>query len=219
MIGAFDLATSGNFKDICYGVAIGEKPVSFFTKDDNGKATVKMSPLTIAKTLVTLDGWTRKEDMVLCGWGSLGFDCKLLYEESGKHEEAVELAYSHLDLMWVLMAHTGFFVSLAEVGAYYKVPIDPGMGKLIPTLWKGSSEDRKRVALHQRSQVEAIHKAGNDFMHRGCLHWVDKKTGKECLMTLPNYKSNRPLLRLLLAVPSSCLSKPVADSIEWIRST
>lgn len=223
---AFDFATSGNFCDLCYGVIYKRHSLTtdqersaythLISKPQDQPALHKLHPVKLAHAILTLCSLTDQYD--LFGWGSLSYDCHLLHSESEGQAEALRLAYDHVDLMWLLMLHTGHYVSLAEVAAHHKITIDTKLGASIPTLWKSSVTEQRLVIEHHMSQAWAIHAAATEYQASGCIDWVDKRTGKSCKAQLPVVSSNGGLLEQVLSLPQAALTKSINQSVDWIRT-
>lgn len=212
----FDLATSGNFEGICYGVVMHRdgKLERFVSLTADKKPMERLHPVALANLLIYLDTVTTHD--TLYGWGSLAYDCRLLCKEAGNAQLAVELAHNHVDMMWLLLAHAGQYVSLAEVGAYHKVSLDPNMGRLTPELWKGPIEGMRKVAEHQRMATHVIMHAAKWWEHSGRIQWVDKKTGRDCYSEVP-YMKNGGIIKNILDLPQYALSKGMQESTGWLR--
>lgn len=216
---AFDLATSGDFKDICYGVIVDNDTIKHYVSRKEGQmSTPLLHPVLLTQMLIDLNNILDKRRVF--GWGSLGYDCRLLYDETTGKEEALNLAYNHMDLMWLLAIYTGQYISLAEIGAFYGVYVDPKLSRYVPSLWKANAESQERVVEHHTSCALAISKAAHDYMSRSKICWIDKKSGKNCSWFFQHRNlalSHKELLEYVLRVPGKGLSKYAADTTNWLR--
>jgi hypothetical protein len=79
-------------------------------------------------------------------WNGLGFDFRILAEESGFSRECGDLAVEHVDMMFYVLCRLGFGVGLESAAKGLGVGTKPTgvSGSLIPQLW---NEDRHEEVL------------------------------------------------------------------------
>lgn len=211
----FDLATSGNFSDVCYGVTYVDSILGHWVSQRNeDPAEMTIHPAKLVQLVLELEEFA--EEGMLYGWGSLGFDCRLLYQESEAKQEAINLAYNHCDLFFNLAVNTGFWVSLPEVAQYHGVSLDPHMGRKVAELWRSGKQGQRLVIQHHVNSARAVAMAAYNVHNTNCLSWIDKKTGRTVTQHLLPLK-NRYYLEKLLALPHAALAKTVAEPTQWLR--
>lgn len=219
---AFDLATSGpNFNRICYGVLnrklhmMGVKEY-LSAKADDLPAELALHPALAVKMLFDLLEES-ENNYPLIGWGTLGFDCKVLFEETAGQEEVYKLAYNHVDLFFQILIHTEQYVSIAEFGAYYGKIIDPNMGKETSSLWTSGDRNKQEMVIgHHRKIAMVLYDAWGEIVRTNRVYWIDKKSGREAHVDLPLH-SNGFYLERMRDLPIAALHSSMRKQTAWLR--
>lgn len=219
-IAAFDFATSGNFAGICAAcIYFPEVPGEVWPKDWPRNKDRKMHPeklhpvelMRVTKTLIDL----QEEGYMIVGWGSLGYDFRLLYDEGVMQNEVVDLALSHYDIMFQIFARTNAMASLHSVkniGPEY----DKNIAKNTPKLWR-ESEDSQAIAMrNMMTMTEKIYNIADRLLNENRrIEWYDY-TGN--IIRFGDYLqpcSNFVLPALQL--PAAILMDKWAKTFSWLR--
>lgn len=122
------------------------------------------------------------------GWHILGFDFPVLAHYSGMYNECGRLALNSVDMMFLVVAHKGFYLGLdkALVGANletkaHQVTLNDGStfenmsGKSAPLLWR--SKEFSAVKEYLRVDVEQPLKLARHIENTKTIKWTSS-TGK-----------------------------------------
>lgn len=144
-------------------------------------------------------------------WNGLGFDFRILAEESGLSRECCDLAVDHVDMMFHVLCRLGFAVGLESAAKGLGVRTKPRgvSGSLMPQLW---NENRHEEVLQYVANDAKITLAVADACEkRGHLCWITR-SGRRRFLSLHN--------GLLLV--RSALNLPPANGLPkksaWSRS-
>lgn len=128
-------------------------------------------------------------------FNGLGFDFKILAEESGLAEECKELALNHIDMMFHFFALRGFAIGLDSACKGMGLPGKPeGMhGGLAPEMWaKGMY---KEVLDYVASDVEQPLELAELVENRGRLTWITRR-GSSASVHIEKWLTVREALEL-----------------------
>jgi hypothetical protein len=148
-------------------------------------------------------------------WNGCGFDYRVLAEESGLHKECVDLTLQNIDLMFIIFAYKGWFVSLDSSlksmgleGKLKKVELSDGTvltkmtGKMAPSLWEqGEYEAVIAYLKEDADQTMKLAYLSNTHKH---IKWASKNQKQHILET--------PLLTV-----RECLKLPLPDT-AWMKT-
>jgi len=118
-------------------------------------------------------------------WNGLGFDFRILAEESGLSKECCDLAVEHVDMMFHVLCRLGFGVALGSAAKGLGVGIKPAgvSGSLIPQLWnEGRQEEVLQYVANDAKLTLAVAEACEK---RGHLCWLTR-SGRRRFLSLPN---------------------------------
>lgn len=128
-------------------------------------------------------------------WNGLGFDFKILAEESGLFEECKKLAFDHVDMMFHFFCIKGFPIGLDSACRGMGLEGKPeGMnGAIAPIAWK--EKRYKEVLDYVTSDVIQPLQLAELVQRRGWLTWFTKR-GTPANVTLDNWLAARAALDL-----------------------
>lgn len=113
----------------------------------------------------------------IVGWNSLGFDFRILAQESGLVEECRRLAWGHIDVMFHFFCAKGFAVGLDAVakGMGLAGKTEGVSGADAPRMWAEGefSKVMEYVSQDVRTTMEIY-----DSLRPGVLQWTTKRGGK-----------------------------------------
>jgi hypothetical protein len=153
-----------------------------------------------------------KNGYTLVTWNGVGFDLDILAEESGMLGECRKLAVEHVDMMFHLICHLGFGVSLdnAAKGMSIAGKLEGVSGALAPELW---AEGRREEVLDYVSQdVRITAELATACEDWGSFRWITQK-GKARTMALPEGWLSVDLAEQLPEPNTSWMRDP------WVRAT
>jgi hypothetical protein len=135
---------------------------------------------TLVKYLLqcVADGYT------IVTWNGVGFDFDVLAEESGMHSTCRSLALGHVDMMFHLLCHLGFGVSLnaAARGMRLTRRSEKRVGATMPSLWADGKYEE--VLSHVARDVRTILALATTCRERGFLRWITRwGTGRMMRLT------------------------------------
>src|SRR5258706_3075981 len=173
-----------------------------------------MTKETANKLVDTMLEWHRKEYKVLT-WNGLSFDLQLLGLYADRIEDCGRIALNHYDMMFLVVAHKGFFLGLdkALVGAniqgkLHDVVLNDNStfsqmeGSKAPMLWK--NKEFSAVREYLRVDVESPLKLA---------YYIEKE--KQIKWTSNAGKINRCFTDMLTV--KECLKLPLPDT-SWQKS-
>jgi hypothetical protein len=107
-------------------------------------------------------------------WNGIGFDFDILAEESGLHKQCKSLALGHVDMMFHMLCHLGFGVSLnaAARGMRLTKSCQTRQGALIPRLWAGGRYEE--VFSHVGQDVRTTFALATKCCERGYVRWITR---------------------------------------------
>lgn len=115
-----------------------------------------------------------EEGFTLLTWNGLGFDFRVLAEESGMWKECGRLALnSHVDMMFQFLCQRGFGVSLESVSETMGVgqKTEGVDGSLAPKIWK---EDPQLVLEYVEGDVDLTLDIEQAVSRRRAIHWTSR---------------------------------------------
>lgn len=145
--------------------------------DDNPYVT-KETAQRLVRTMMDY----KDKGFILTGWNILGFDLPLLGHYSGLLEECGRLALNSVDMMFLVVAHKGFFLSLnkalkgAKIEAkLHSVTLNDKTefsmdGSKAPLLWR--SKEFSAVRQYLRVDVEQPLKLAYHIDKEKVIKWV-----------------------------------------------
>lgn len=215
---SFDFATSGEFKGICAAAITKQNSTSMWPKrrgpDGLYPQTMPMTDLVdLAMTLFTL----HEEGHYMVGWGSLGYDCKLLYEESPAKEEIFSVAMNHVDLLFILFAATGSLISLETAAKAASIILTPKFGKTVPDLWKKDGQSQTQVLDHLGQATSAIYVLGDTYRKTGNISWFAHGS-QEYVTAKMGQVTNWTYIYPSCFMPKPMLNNKFYEMTAWIRA-
>jgi hypothetical protein len=107
---------------------------------DNYRSSMSVST---AQGLVNLLMDYDEAKYTIVTWNGLKFDFDILAEESGMHDECVELALNSVDMMYQIFCMKGYPVAMQRTaeGMGLQGKTEGMSGKLAPILWRSKPED------------------------------------------------------------------------------
>jgi len=118
-------------------------------------------------------------------WNGIGFDFDVLAEESGMHAKCKSLALGHVDMMFHVLCHLGFGVSLNATARGMRLTraCEKRTGSLIPKLWADGRFGE--VFSHVGRDVRTTLALATECSERGYFRWITRwGTGR--MMRLPD---------------------------------
>jgi hypothetical protein len=147
-----------------------------------------------------------EEEYTIVTWNGAGFDFDILAEESGDHAGCAELARRHIDLMLIVVALRGHFLSLDAAAAGMRVPgklkqvrlrdglvLDGMTGAMAPRLWQEG--EREAVLAYLSEDVRVTLELAQAIAVQRRLFWRSKQ-GDVKQFTVPKLYSVAECLRL-----------------------
>jgi len=159
-------------------------------------------------------------------WNGLSFDFPLLAYYSGRIADCATLALNHVDMMFLVVCHKGFYLSLdkALIGANIetklhevelndKTVFSNMSGSKAPLLWR--SGEYSAVRSYLRVDVEQPLKLAKHIENTRSIHWVSNSGKLNKLVT------DMLTVKEALGLPlpdTSWMSdpKPRSESYKWI---
>lgn len=136
-------------------------------------------------------------------WNGLGFDFKVLAQESGLFEECRELALDHVDMMFQFHCIKGFPIGLDAAchGMGLEGKPDGMHGSLAPTAWRDGRY--QEVLDYVANDVVQPLKLAELVIQKGYLAWVTRAGGRRSV----------PISKWLTVRDSLKLAKP---DVSWM---
>jgi hypothetical protein len=199
-----------------------EKTVPWYSSDEYSKPLPQVTKKT-AKTMVELmcDLSSRGHQVVT--WNGLRFDFHVLAHESGMWDECIELAKNHVDLMFLIFCHKGYYAKLDNcakvmLGESKTEGID---GAHAPELWARGEYDLCIEYVCQDVALTA--KLAQFISDTSMIEWTASSSGKLHSILLRNLiRGGRlPTVMECLDIPepdTSWMSNPPhrSDFFEWM---
>jgi hypothetical protein len=152
--------------------------------DQNGDVTGRFLGLGRAKELVHYLREQSEHGHTVVTWNGTGFDFRVLAKASGERVACVELAWSHVDLMFWLHCRKGFSVSLASAAKAIGSGKSEGLsGADIPKLWAQREYDRVLEYVAQDARVTG--EVYTWALDRSVLSWTNARGGQSSLRGRP----------------------------------
>src|SRR3990172_6107563 len=144
------------------------------------------------------------EGYTIVTWNGLGFDFDVLAEESGNHDDCVELALGHVDMMFQLFCVKGFPLGIDAAAKGQGIPGKPeGMsGAKAPAMW--AAGEYQQVLAYLAHDVEMTALLAEACERKSRLTWTSKSGRPQTLM----------MPKAWLTV-NECLRLPVPDT-SWM---
>jgi hypothetical protein len=151
-------------------------------------------------------------------WNGTGFDFDVLAEESGMRARCSALALSHIDMMFHLVCHLGFGVSLnAAARGMRLMRSEKRTGSLIPKMWADGRYEG--VFNHVARDARITLALATTCRERGFVRWITR-WGSGRMLRLPhgwlNVRASQALPNLSPSVRDSRWSRD--DITAWMRS-
>lgn len=215
-IASFDFSTSGNFEGICAACIKTPETVEIWPKKktSNGMYAKELSPVELVSVAHALI--QASEEYQLVGWGTLGYDLRLLFKEGVMKDEIVNLALSHYDLMFQIFADYGQMVALHSLHGV-KPTINKSIPPQTPQLWKKDVEGQDLVIQSMEAHTERVYEAAVTLTCRDVLSWTDYSNSSNEIQ----YRNVlAPCLKYILPasmLPQKILNQKWATTFDWIR--
>ncbi len=170
-----------------------------------------------AGSLVTDLASRVRDGYTLLTWNGLSFDFNILAEESGLPEECGRLALGHVDMMFHVICHQGYRVSLQKAAQGLGLPGKQAgvTGADVPVLWaEGRHEEVLRYNVQDVRTALGVARAAEE---RAELLWITRK-GTIGRMPLPlGWRDVRRALELPLP-DTSWMKEPLTREslVSWI---
>lgn len=222
----FEVATSGDFRGICLvdtwtadeGHRFWYSQEYTSTQDDEGNVLSVVDgavlPQMTAQDLTAVVEYLVDHFMAgytIYGWGTTGYDLRLLAEESGQSIVNC-LAVHHIDLQFTTLFQTGNLYQLSMLAKWVGVAYNPDLSKRVPELWHSGNAQKTVVKGHVRNSVEVLVKLLEQRPET--IGFVDNN-GKVHEFTAV-YEPIKPYADRLLAIPAVAL-KPGFTNVNWLR--
>jgi hypothetical protein len=213
-VATFDFATSGDFKGICAACLKTPDKNEIWPKKKSGDMYAKqlntVELVTIAHALINAS-----EEYSLMGWGTLGYDLRLLFTEGIMKEEVINLALLHYDVMFQIFADYGQMVALHSLQSV-KPYIDKTVPQQTPKLWVQDIRGQNMVIAHMEASTERVFDVAINFILSQAITWIDKNTS-----SLVSYRNKlSPCMKYILPatmLPKSILNQKWSTTFDWIR--
>ena len=158
---------------------------TWFSKNPDGSPADRMSQEDVGAMLDRLID-LQNEGYTITTWNGLGFDFDVLSEESGRHDECVDLALGHVDMMFHMFCDKGYPVGLNAVATHMRVGSKTAgvSGAEAGQMWKRGEHDKvlkyvlndARLTAELASRCETANKA--EWRSRsGRIQFVRLRTG------------------------------------------
>jgi transposase len=107
-------------------------------------------------------------------WNGVGFDFNILAEESGMVEACKVMALNHIDMMFHVLCHLGYGISLDSAARGMGIAGKPEAmhAAVAPVLW--AQGRRQEVLDYVAHDVRITLKLADICEARKCLHWVTR---------------------------------------------
>lgn len=213
----FDFATSGDFADICAAVIRKPDGVEIWPKkrQPNGLYAAKLSSIELVEIAMTLFGFYQ-DNVPVFGWGSLGYDLRLLYKDSPAKEETLSLALNHIDLQFILFCATASLINLDSVVKAYGVTVDRTIPKETPNLWKEGKLGQNKAVDHLVDVVYAIEVIAKKYVDSREITWINP-SNEQALTVKSTAPSNWAYLYPSFFLPEKILLKKFFEITSWVR--
>ena len=193
------------------------KPRVWCTRHADGTPASQMSRNDVAE-FIRFVVQAQSDGVIPLSWNGLGFDLDVLAEESGLNAECIQLARTHVDMMFHVVCAKGFPVALANAAAGMRVPGKTAgvTGFDAPGMWKNGQFDA--VMEYVAQDVRVTMEVATAAIRRREFAW---KTRKGTLSTLPlpaGWLSVEQALRLPLPDTSWMTTPLPRDSFtSWLH--
>jgi len=147
-------------------------------------------------------------------WNGLGFDFRVLADESRLHLTANELALAHIDIAFAMFCDLGYMIGLDTAAKGIGLPGKPeGMdGAKAPVMWKQGREAQEAVLQYVAQDVRMTAAIYEAILERGCLPWTSSRGNP---MRWPARKPKDGSNRLLTV--REALALPLPDT-SWMTN-
>lgn len=145
----------------------------------------RMGPHDVKAMIHALMGWMEAGYQIVT-WNGLGFDFRVMAEQSGYYAGARHLAQNHVDMMFQFFCETGFNLALknAAAGLGVEGKLEGMSGAAAPEMWRaGQCEE---VITYLKQDVRATMNVCLRVIERkGGLIWRTKKGGQRLTIVGP----------------------------------
>lgn len=149
-------------------------------------------------------------------WNGLSFDFNVLAEESGMHDECVELALNHVDMMFHIFCLRGHYLGLDKAAKGLGLPgKTEGMnGALAPQLW--SDGNYQQVLDYVAQDAHTTLDVAQAAEVLGGVPWTSQK-GKQNLVGIERWLPVREAMGFSLPDTSWMTNPPTRESFtKWM---
>lgn len=152
------------------------KPVAWYSV--SGDTPAGQMDNVDAQALVNYMQKALEQDNQIVTWNGLRFDYHVMAHESGKHAECAEMALNHVDLMFIIFCHKGFYAKLdncarSMLGEQKTEGVD---GAYAPELWAKAQYDT--VIEYVSQDVSLTAKLAQKIAETGVIEWTASSSGK-----------------------------------------
>ena len=193
---AFDLETikpfptGDNWQDhrplgiACAAVASSTGSSAWYGREPDGSPGERMTQQD-ASQLVDFLMSLQQEQKTIVTWNGLGFDWQVLAEESDRHQDCIELARRHVDMMYHLFAIKGFPLGLSAAAAGMGVGAkSEGItGSDAPDMW--ATGRREEVIAYCTQDAALTLQVATACQSRRRLNWT-ARSGRPNSLSLPS---------------------------------
>ena len=174
----------------------------WYEQDPEGRPRGGALSQTIASGLVSFLLDAAQTGRPIVTWNGSGFDFRVLAHASGRMDDCVDLAWTHIDLMFWLHCIKGFSVGLAKAAEAAGSGKTPGIsGADAPRLW--AAGEYELVKAYVTQDVRALAAVYEAAVQAGELRWINSARS---ISAAPGR---------LLAVQEAC-KLPLPDT-SWMR--
>lgn len=195
----------------------GEKvPILWYGRKRQGGLASKMA-VAETRALVEYLECQVAAGRTIVTWNGAGFDFHVLAQESGMRARCNALAQGHVDMMFHLLCHLGFGVSLnAAARGMRLMKSEKRIGAQIPQMWaRGRYED---VFSHVARDARVTLALATKCCERGFVRWITR-WGSGRMLRLPDgwlsVRASQALPNLTPSVRDSRWSRD--DITAWMR--
>ncbi len=187
-----------------------DDPELWFGRGRRHRPTSRMAQSEVRRLVEYLARQVQRGYTILT-WNGLGFDFRILAEESGMRRECCGLAVAHVDMMFHVLCRLGFGVGLESAAKALRLgtKMTGVSGLMIPQLWsEGRHEEVLQYLTNDAKMTLAVAEACEK---RGHFCWLTC-SGRRRFLSLSN---GWLLVRSALKLPPA---KALPKSGAWSRN-
>jgi len=194
-----------------------EEELTWYGKTASGSPDARLSE---AESHSLVDDLVRysSEGYTLVTWNGLSFDFNILAEEPGAGDQCVELALSHVDMMFHVVCSQGHYLGLdkAAQGMSLSGKLSDISGADAPRMWADGEHEKVLACNVQDVRVTAELASVGD--REGVLRWITQR-GSQTSMSLPQGWLSVREAEQLPKPDSSWMSNPPSRRkiLAWTR--